>query len=139
MVAALDPLGIDREALKDRPPTTLPSRTVVRSYVDAFGMPFKMNCNNQLISGMWVRHPLVDTFVQYCNHGTSVQLWWWCLLYGWVRQRCHWDKTIDWKMNICDAPENFLCIMYISCLVGRNQNVNIVCGRIPFGLFDNLK
>ncbi|XP_037792795.1 2-oxoglutarate dehydrogenase, mitochondrial-like [Penaeus monodon] len=37
LVAALDPLGIDREALKDRPPTTLPSRTVVRSYVDAFG------------------------------------------------------------------------------------------------------
>ncbi|KAK3858902.1 hypothetical protein Pcinc_034936 [Petrolisthes cinctipes] len=34
LVAALDPLGIDREALSERPPVTLPSKTVVRNYFD---------------------------------------------------------------------------------------------------------
>lgn len=38
LVAALDPLGIDRESLSERPPVTLPSKTVVRNYFDYIGM-----------------------------------------------------------------------------------------------------
>ncbi|XP_069190727.1 2-oxoglutarate dehydrogenase complex component E1 isoform X6 [Procambarus clarkii] len=35
LIAALDPLGIDREALAERPPSTLPSRVVVRNYYES--------------------------------------------------------------------------------------------------------
>ncbi|XP_071546218.1 2-oxoglutarate dehydrogenase complex component E1 isoform X5 [Panulirus ornatus] len=35
LIAALDPLGIDREALAERPPTTMPSKIVVRNYSNA--------------------------------------------------------------------------------------------------------
>ncbi|XP_042238789.1 2-oxoglutarate dehydrogenase, mitochondrial-like isoform X2 [Homarus americanus] len=35
LIAALDPLGIDREALSERPPSTMPSRIVVRNYFDS--------------------------------------------------------------------------------------------------------
>ncbi|XP_066940532.1 2-oxoglutarate dehydrogenase-like, mitochondrial isoform X2 [Macrobrachium rosenbergii] len=35
LIAALDPLGIDREGVAERPATTMPARTVVRQYADA--------------------------------------------------------------------------------------------------------